>query len=71
MGRLVTGFAIGCFSSAVPTYLNETGAEIGDRGPTNALNTILLISGVPLAYWIDVGFTKMDNQASWRVPNVL
>ncbi|KAF2242351.1 MFS transporter [Trematosphaeria pertusa] len=67
-GRLCTGFAIGCISSAVPTYLSETGIEIGDRGPANAFNAILLISGVPLAYWIDYGFTKMDNQASWRVP---
>ncbi|OAG06873.1 MFS transporter [Paraphaeosphaeria sporulosa] len=71
VGRLVTGFAIGCISSAVPTYLNETGVEIGDRGPANALNAILLISGVPLAYWVDFGFTKMYNQASWRVPIVL
>ena len=70
-GRLVTGFAIGCISSAVPTYLSETGVEIGDRGPANALNAILLISGVPLAYWVDYGFTKMDNQASWRVPIAL
>ena len=51
VGRLCTGFAIGCISSAVPTYLNETGIEIGDRGPANAFNAILLISGVPLAYW--------------------
>ncbi|KAF2105821.1 MFS transporter [Lophiotrema nucula] len=68
VGRLCTGFAIGAISSAVPTYLSETGIEIGDRGPANAFNAILLISGVPLAYWIDYGFTKMDNQASWRVP---
>jgi MFS family permease len=61
IGRLFTGFAIGCISSAVPTYLNETGIEIGDRGPANAFNAILLISGVPLAYWIDYGFTKMYN----------
>jgi hypothetical protein len=32
-------------SSAVPTYLTETGMEIGDRGPANALNAALLISG--------------------------
>ena len=51
VGRLCTGFAIGCISSAVPTYLNETGIEIGDRGPANAFNAILLISGVPIAYW--------------------
>jgi MFS family permease len=70
-GRLLTGFAIGCISSAVPTYLSETGVEIGDRGPANAFNAILLISGVPLAYWVDYGFTKMHNQASWRVPIAL
>ena len=68
VGRLCTGFAIGAISSAVPTYLSETGTEIGDRGPANAFNAIMLISGVPIAYWIDYGFTKMDNQASWRVP---
>ncbi|RYF41189.1 MAG: hypothetical protein EOO38_20980, partial [Cytophagaceae bacterium] len=67
-GRLLTGFAVGCISSAVPTYLSKTGVEIRDRGPANALNVILLVSGVPLAYWVDCGFTKMNNQASWRVP---
>lgn len=71
IGRLCTGFAIGCISSAVPTYLSETGVEIGDRGPANAFNATLLISGVPIAYWIDYGFTKMSNQASWRVPIIL
>ncbi|KUJ12466.1 MFS transporter [Mollisia scopiformis] len=70
VGRICTGFAIGCISSAVPTYLAETGIEIGDRGPANALNAIMLISGVPIAYWIDYGFTKMNNQASWRIPIV-
>lgn len=48
VGRLCTGFAIGCISAAVPSYLSETRAEIGDRGPANALNGIFLISGVPI-----------------------
>lgn len=60
------GFAIGCISSAVPTYLSETGMEIGDRGPANAINAILLISGVPLAYWIDYGFVQYNTDWSWR-----
>lgn len=68
MGRIITGFAIGCISSAVPIYLAETGVDSGDRGPAHAINAIMLISGVPLAYWIDYGFTKMDNQISWRGP---
>lgn len=68
VGRCCTGFAIGCISSAVPIYLSETGVESGDRGPANAFNAIMLISGVPIAYWIDYGFTKMNNQISWRLP---
>ncbi|CRG87006.1 hypothetical protein PISL3812_04019 [Talaromyces islandicus] len=44
---------------------------MGDRGPAAALNGASLISGVPLAYWIDYGFTKMYTQASWRVPTTL
>jgi Sugar (and other) transporter len=55
-------------NSAVPTYLSETGSEVGDRGPANAFNAFMLISGVPIAYWVDYGFTKMDNQISWRLP---
>ncbi|KAK5723419.1 hypothetical protein LTR15_005117 [Elasticomyces elasticus] len=43
VGRLCTGFAIGCISSAVPTYLSETGVEIGDRGPAN-VSTLIGIS---------------------------
>lgn len=40
--------------------------EIGDRGPANAINAILLISGVPLAYWIDYGFVQSNAGWSWR-----
>ena len=68
VGRLVTGFAIGCISSAVQAYLSECGMEVKDRGPAGALNGILLISGVPLAYWVDLGFVKGsigNTQASW------
>ncbi|KIW98367.1 uncharacterized protein Z519_00027 [Cladophialophora bantiana CBS 173.52] len=68
VGRIITGFAIGCISSAVPTYLAETGVEIGDRGPANAFNAIMLISGVPIAYWIDYGSIKSNGQWSWRAP---
>lgn len=71
VGRVLTGFAIGCISSAVPTYINETGAEKGDRGPANAFNAILLITGVPIAYWVDYGFTQLGTQAGWRIPIAL
>lgn len=61
VGRLCTGFAIGCISSAVPIYLSETGVEIGDRGPANAFNALLLISGVPLAYWVSMLSQKTSS----------
>lgn len=71
VGRVLTGFAIGCISSAVPTYLNECGSKVTDRGPANAINAMFLIGGVPLAYWIDYGFVHWYAQASWRIPIIL
>lgn len=71
VGRVFTGFAIGCIASAVPTYLNETGMEDEDRGKANAFNAILLISGVPIAYWVDFGFTKLGTQMGWRAPIII
>ncbi len=50
VGRLLTGFAIGCISSSVPTYLNECGSKIHDRGPANAINAMFLMGGIPVAY---------------------
>lgn len=71
VGRLLTGFAIGSISSSVPTYLNECGSKVHDRGPANAINAMFLIGGVPLAYWINYGFVQWDAQASWRIPVIL
>lgn len=71
VGRICNGFAIGAISSTVPAYLAENGIEVHDRGPAGALNAILLIGGIPIAYWIDYGCTKSDGQWSWRVPIVL
>lgn len=36
-----------------------------ERGPEVAVQCIVLISGVALAYWVDFGFTRMTNQLSW------
>lgn len=71
VGRLLNGFAIGAISSSVPTYLNECGSKITDRGPANALSAMFVISGVPIAYWLDYGFVQWHHQASWRIPIIL
>lgn len=39
--------------------------ETTQRGPDVAATCIFLISGIAIAYWVDLGFTRMDNQISW------
>jgi MFS family permease len=68
VGRIMCGFGIGFISCTVPTYMAEMSIEAKERGPEVAFTCCLLISGIPIAYWIDFTFTRMDNQASWRFP---
>ncbi|KNG48354.1 sugar transporter stl1 [Stemphylium lycopersici] len=68
VGRLICGFGIGFISCTVPTYMAEMSIEAAQRGPEVAFTCCLLISGIPIAYWIDFGFTRMTNQVSWRFP---
>ncbi|KAH7092233.1 putative sugar transporter STL1 [Paraphoma chrysanthemicola] len=68
VGRILCGFGIGFISCTVPTYMAEMSISPGERGPEVAFTCCLLISGIPIAYWIDFGFTRMTNQVSWRFP---
>lgn len=70
VGRIVTGAGIGCIASAVPTYMAEMSLEAGERGPEVSYQLALLISGVALAYWIDLGFVQglEANPWLWRIP---
>lgn len=52
VGRIVTGCGIGCIAAAVPTYMAEMSLEAAERGPEISYQLALLISGIPLAYWI-------------------
>jgi hypothetical protein len=52
-------------SCAIPTYQAEMSTEITQRGPDVAATCTFLISGIAIAYWVDLGFTRMDNQLSW------
>ena len=67
--------------------MSETTIEKTERGPQVAIQCVYLINGVALAYWVrllkrqgpkllivsqvDFGFTRMDNQISWRFPIAL
>lgn len=41
------------------------GTENTERGPDVAVTCCFLVSGAAIAYWVDFGFTRMDNQISW------
>lgn len=69
-GRIVCGFGIGCIASTVPTYMAEMSLEAKERGPEVSLQLALLITGIPLAYWTDLGFVQgLDRHPwMWRIP---
>ncbi|KAF2149098.1 putative sugar transporter STL1 [Myriangium duriaei CBS 260.36] len=69
-GRIVTGSGIGCIASAVPTYMAEMSLEARERGPEVSYQLALLITGVALAYWVDLGFVQgLDKHPwLWRIP---
>lgn len=69
--RVLCGFGVGLISCAVLTYMSEMSITKSERGLEAANQSIWLIGGVALAYWLDFGFTQMDNQVSWRVPIAL
>ncbi|KAL2834564.1 general substrate transporter [Aspergillus pseudoustus] len=58
VGRVICGFGIGA----------EMSITTKERGPEVAIQCIFLVGGCAFAYWVDFGFTRMDNQVSWRFP---
>ncbi|KAF2106883.1 general substrate transporter [Lophiotrema nucula] len=73
VGRIICGCGIGCIASAVPTYMAEMSLEAKERGPEVCWQLALLISGVALAYWIDLGFVAgLETRPwLWRIPLAL
>lgn len=69
-GRIICGMGIGCIASAVPTYMAEMSLEARERGPEVCWQVALLITGIPVAYWIDLGFVQglETRPYLWRIP---
>ncbi|KAH7116542.1 general substrate transporter, partial [Dactylonectria estremocensis] len=70
-GRIICGFGIGFISCSIPTFQAEMAMEDDQRGPDVAVTCVFLVSGAAIAYWIDFGFTRLENQLSWRFPIAL
>ncbi|KAM3416982.1 hypothetical protein BST61_g8567 [Cercospora zeina] len=66
--RLITGFGNGMNTSTVPTWQSET-SKSHRRGQMVMIEGSLIVFGVMLSYWIDLGFSFLEpSTISWRFP---
>ncbi|ORY07147.1 and other transporter-domain-containing protein [Clohesyomyces aquaticus] len=66
--RLITGFGNGMNTSTVPTWQAET-SKSHRRGQMVMIEGSLIVFGVMLSYWIDLGFSFLEpSTISWRFP---
>ncbi|KAF2198998.1 general substrate transporter [Delitschia confertaspora ATCC 74209] len=67
-GRLITGFGNGMNTSTVPIWQSET-SKSHRRGQMVMIEGSLIVFGIMLSYWIDLGFSFLEpSSVSWRFP---
>ncbi|WRT68104.1 uncharacterized protein IL334_005079 [Kwoniella shivajii] len=66
-GRFVAGLGVGALSAVVPLYIGEA-APKKLRGTLLVLYQVQIISGLFLAYLVDLGTHHLQSSASWRIP---
>ncbi|GME29248.1 sugar transporter [Neofusicoccum parvum] len=67
VGRIVAGIGNGLNTSTIPVWHAEL-MQAHDRGKGLAIEFILNIFGVALAYWVDYAFSFVDNESQFRFP---
>lgn len=66
--RLITGFGNGMNTSTVPTWQSET-SKSHRRGQMVMIEGSLIVFGVMISYWIDLGFSFLEpSSIAWRFP---
>jgi len=66
LGRLVSGFAVGALSAAVPMYQAET-APAQIRGTLTATYQLFITFGILVAYCISIGSRDVGGSGSWLI----
>lgn len=68
VGRWITGFGNGMNTSTVPTWQSET-SKPHRRGQMVMIEGSLIVFGVMLSYWLDLGFSFLEpSSVAWRFP---
>lgn len=66
-GRTITGIGVGTMALGAPLYISEISPP-QIRGALLVLESISIVSGVVLSYWISYGTKFMDGEISFRLP---
>ncbi|KAK7535325.1 general substrate transporter [Phyllosticta citribraziliensis] len=67
VGRIVAGLGNGINTSAIPVWHAEL-MKAHKRGKGLAIEFVLNIAGVATAYWVDYGFSFVENESQFRAP---
>jgi len=68
VGRVIAGVGIGLNSATIPMWQSET-SKPEHRGILIALQLVLVIFGIDLTQWVNLGMTYItDNDVTWRFP---
>ncbi|CAH6723750.1 sugar transporter Stl1p [[Candida] jaroonii] len=67
VGRVITGLGNGLNTATVPVWQSEM-SRAENRGRLVCLEGAVVAVGTFIAYWIDFGFSYINNSAQWRFP---
>ncbi|PWI70001.1 high-affinity glucose [Purpureocillium lilacinum] len=69
-GRTIGGIGTGTLALGAPMYISEISPP-HLRGTLLVLESVAIVSGVTIAYWISYACKDIASDASWRVPFAL
>ncbi|TGZ79868.1 sugar porter family MFS transporter [Ascodesmis nigricans] len=67
IGRIVTGVGNGANTASIPVWQAET-SRSHNRGLLICIEAAMIAVGTVIAYWLDFGFSYVDNSSQWRFP---
>ncbi|EDK46768.1 sugar transporter-like protein [Lodderomyces elongisporus] len=67
IGRVITGIGNGMNTATIPVWQSEM-SRAENRGLLVNMEGAVVAVGTFLAYWIDFGFSYIDNSVQWRFP---